>query len=64
MTRKRFIKMAMSYGLQRNEAEGWTCYVDNFGSYRSLFTMLLGNRMAKQLAQMVKQLTRQLHDHG
>lgn len=38
MTKKRFIKMVMSYGIQRNEAEVWACLVNNYESYKSLLS--------------------------
>lgn len=38
MKRKRFIKLAMSYGVQRNEAERLAKLVCVYGSYEALFT--------------------------
>lgn len=37
MKRKRFVKLAMSYGLQRNEAERLAKLVCVYGSYEALF---------------------------
>lgn len=37
MKRKRFIKLAMSYGVQRNEAERLAKLVCVYGSYEALF---------------------------
>lgn len=37
MSRKRFIKLAMSHGLQRNEAELLSLYVGVYGSYSKLY---------------------------
>lgn len=37
MTRKRFIKLAMSYGIQRNEAENLALEVKTAGSYNRLY---------------------------
>lgn len=36
MTRKRFIKQAMSYGIQRNEANEWAADIRNYQTYRCL----------------------------
>lgn len=37
MKRKRFVKLAMSYGVQRNEAERLAKLVCVYGSYEALF---------------------------
>lgn len=37
MTRKRFIKLSMSYGIQRNEAENLALEVKTAGSYNRLY---------------------------
>lgn len=37
MKRKRFVKLAMSYGVQRNEAERLAKLVCAYGSYEALF---------------------------
>ena len=37
MTRKRFVKLAMSHGFSRNEAECLSHYVNAFGSYSNLY---------------------------
>ena len=37
MTRKQFIKLSMSYGIQRNEAENLALEVKTAGSYNRLY---------------------------
>lgn len=37
MKRKRFVKLAMSYGVQRNEAERMAKLICVYGSYEALF---------------------------
>lgn len=40
MTRKRFLKLVMSYEVPRNDAERMAVRVNEFGSYESLFSYL------------------------
>lgn len=40
MTRKRFLKLVMSYEVPRNDAERMAVRVNEFGSYESLFSSL------------------------
>lgn len=37
MTRKRFVKLAMSHGMQRNEAETLANCVHVYGSYHTMY---------------------------
>ncbi len=37
MTRKRFVKLAMSHGMQRNEAEALANCVHVYGSYHTMY---------------------------
>ncbi len=39
MTKKRFLKQAMSFGVQRNEAKLWAAHVPEYGAYKRLWHM-------------------------
>lgn len=53
MTRKRFLKLVMSYEVPRNDAERMAVRVNEFGSYESLFSSLrLGLISRKTFAQI------------
>lgn len=43
MTKKRFIKLVMSYGIQRNEAEAMAFDVEVYGGYENLYKSIKYN---------------------
>ena len=66
MTKKHFIKKAMSYGVQRNEANVLADQISNFESYDKLFAAMklrfavgeFVSNVARALAPVVKALKR------
>lgn len=59
MTRKRFLKLVMSYEVPRNDAERMAVRVNEFGSYESLFSSLrLGLISRKTFGQKIRRFNR------
>lgn len=57
MTRKRFLKLVMSYEVPRNDAERMAVRVNEFGSYESLFSSLrLGLRFNRIVSQGIQKI--------
>lgn len=58
MTRKRFLKLVMSYEVPRNDAERMAVRVNEFGSYESLFSSLRLEMISRKTFAQIRRLNR------
>lgn len=58
MTRKRFLKLVMSYEVPRNDAERMAVRVNEFGSYESLFSSLRLETISRKTFAQIRRFNR------